>query len=495
MAIINGNNLNNVLLGTAVADTINGLGGADLLQGFGGNDLLNGGTGADVMLGGIGNDTYIVDNSGDFVFEDFNAGIDRVVSSISFSLNTAARLNIENLTLTGVAITGIGNALGNQIVGNNANNNLQGLSGNDSLFGGIGNDTLLGGIGNDVLNGGAGVDNMQGGTGNDSYFADTNLDVVFEGVGAGIDTVISSASFTLNTAPRANVENLSLTGAAVSGVGNALGNQIVGTNAANTLQGLGGNDSLFGLGGNDFLLGGADNDVLNGGTGVDNMQGGTGNDVYVVDTGTEAIFEAVGAGIDRVLSTVSFTLNTVPRANIENLTLSGAAVSGVGNALGNTIVGTNLANNLFGLDGNDSLFGLGGNDFLSGGNGSDLLDGGLGTDLMSGGGGSDTLRFSTALGTVDTIQDFSPSAIGNNDTIQLDDDVFLGVGALGFLAAGAFHVGNAATAADDRIIYDDVTGAIFFDRDGSGGVFAQVQFATLTGSPNNVTNFDFVVIG
>ena len=103
-------------------------------------------------------------------------------------------------------------------------------------------------------------------------------------------------------------------------------------------------------------------------------------------------------------------------------------------------------------------------------------------------------QFSTALGTIDVIQDFSPFAIGNNDTILLDDDIFLGVGALGTLSAAGFRDGPFATTLAHRIIYNEVTGAIFFDRDGSGGAFGQVQFATLVGSPNNVTNLDFTVI-
>ena len=76
----------------------------------------------------------------------------------------------------------------------------------------------------------------------------------------------------------------------------------------------------------------------------------------------------------------------------------------------------------------------------------------------------------------------------------LDDDVFLGVGPVGFLAAAAFRDGAFATTPFHRVIYNEVTGQVFFDRDGSGAAFAQVQFATLIGSPNNVTNFDFSVI-
>ena len=159
MAIINGNNLPNFLIGTNVADTINGFGSSDVLQGFAGNDILNGGLGADVMIGGAGNDIYIVDNAFDVVAEWGGGGIDTIRSSVSQNMSTLGRFDVENLTLVGgAAINGIGNGLANTMFGNNAANTLSGLSGNDRLFGGGGNDNLIGGFGVDVMAGGANDD-------------------------------------------------------------------------------------------------------------------------------------------------------------------------------------------------------------------------------------------------------------------------------------------------------------------------------------------------
>jgi Ca2+-binding RTX toxin-like protein len=125
------------------------------IEGNGEGNYIDGGKGADLMSGGGGNDTYIVDNVGDRVVEDGNAGTDRVMSSVSLVLAT----NAEWLTLTGKdALNGTGNSLGNSVYGNDAGNKLLGLGGNDFLSGGAGGDTLVGGLGADNLKGGAGAD-------------------------------------------------------------------------------------------------------------------------------------------------------------------------------------------------------------------------------------------------------------------------------------------------------------------------------------------------
>jgi len=272
MPNIFGNAFNNNLSGGAFSDNIFGFGGNDNLFGNGGNDFLvggtgndflNGGSGADVMVGGTGNDTYIVDNFGDVVVEDFGEGIaDRVVSSINFTLSAAGRFDIENLTLQGGAFAGFGNGLDNQIIGTNFANNLNGLAGDDSLFGLGGNDFLFGGFGNDFLNGGIGTDTMRGEAGNDTYFVDNAGDTVIELAAAGLDRIISSVSTSLNFGGRIDVENLTLVGAAVTGIGNALGNEIVGNGLNNNLLGLGGDDILTGSAGRDVMTGGAGNDIF-----------------------------------------------------------------------------------------------------------------------------------------------------------------------------------------------------------------------------------------
>ena len=141
----------NQLHGKRGADSLDGGDGADTLHGGTGDDTLHGGLGNDTLLGGAGNDVYVVDATGDRVFETTTTasvidagGIDTVQSSVSFNLDANAGVRfIENLVLTGAAnINGTGNALANRLTGN---------AGNNILNGGLRNDIMIGGAGNDIF--------------------------------------------------------------------------------------------------------------------------------------------------------------------------------------------------------------------------------------------------------------------------------------------------------------------------------------------------------
>ncbi len=117
-----GNTLDNVLIGNAAANRLDGK------------------TGVDEMRGGKGDDTYVVGQAGDKVSELKDEGIDTVLSSISYDLTGQY---IEKLTLTGTSATnGTGNSLANTLIGNAAANRLDGLTGVDEMHGGKGDDTL-----------------------------------------------------------------------------------------------------------------------------------------------------------------------------------------------------------------------------------------------------------------------------------------------------------------------------------------------------------------
>ena len=276
----------------------------------------------------MGDDTYVVDNAGDVVTELFNEGTDTVLSSsVDYTLGD----NIENLILTGAALSSTGNSEGNTLTGNNAANTLSGLGGNDTL------------------DGGAGADNLIGGLGNDTYVVDDAGDVVTELFNEGTDTVQSSIDYTLG----ADVENLTLTGAAgIHGVGNSDSNVITGNGAANFLAGLAGDDTL------------------DGGGGADGMIGGVGNDTYIVDNAGDFVVENAGGGTDTVNASASYRLT----ANVENLALQGGAdLQGYGNADANTLTGNSGSNFLDGDAGADTMLGGLGNDAYFVDNASDQV--------------------------------------------------------------------------------------------------------------------------
>ena len=79
----------------------------------------------------------------------------------------------------------------------------------------------------------------------------------------------------------------------------------------------------------------------------------------------------------------------------------------------------------------------------------------------------------------------------DDDTIQLDDAVFVGL-AVGALSAVPSRFSTAAAEADDRVIYDQSTGNVFFDANG-GTRDDQVLFATLTNKAS-IASSDFFVV-
>lgn len=333
---------------------------ANVITGGTGNDTLDGKTGIDTLTGLTGDDTYIVDNAGDQVIEAVNSGTDTVRASVDYILGD----NVERLELKGSAHSGTGNALDNILIGNNGAN---------TLDGGLGADAMVGGLGNDV------------------YIVDNVDDVITEENAAwgGVDEV-QTALQSLNL--QANVENLIYTGASnFTGTGNDL---------ANILTGGASDDFLSGLEGMDTLNGGAGNDLLDGGSGADMMRGGTGDDTYYVENTNDRVRENAGEGTDTVISSVDFVLGS----NVENLTLTGGAVTGTGNGLANIILGSELDNVLRGGAGTDRLIGAGGDDTLSGGS------------------GADTFVFAPGFGH-DIITDFAVGG-ANHDVIEIDNAFF-----------------------------------------------------------------------
>jgi serralysin len=455
---IAGNGGTNFLYGEDGADTLLGGDGSDFLtadrgdqtvwwnntlRAYGGDDYLYGWYGNDRLYGGAGDDRIEEVAGNDLV--DGGAGNDTL---IYWNIGAALTINLgivgsQSIGVGNVTITGIENIIGSQggdtLTGDDGANRIDGYYGADTIYGKAGDDVLLGGYGDDTIVGGAGNDTVS----YDNISGDLTVDLAIataqNTVAAGMDTITG-------------FENLT---------GGPNNDHLYGNGSANTIDGYYGNDIIQGRGGDDILLGGVGDDRLDGGSGNDTMSGGTGNDVFIVGSSGDLVSEASGEGTDTVVSSVNYALGN----NVEKLRLTGTAHNAHGNSLDNVIIGNGVAN---------------------------TISGDLGNDTLTGDAGADAFRFNTALNAstnVDTITDF---AVGT-DHIELDDDVFTHAGVVGTLAAGAFYVGSAAHDASDRIIYDPVTGNLYYDADGTGAG-AAVLFAHLqTGLAP--TNADFQIIG
>jgi serralysin len=308
----------------------------------------------------------------------------------------------------------------------------------ENATGGSGNDTLIGNDADNVLNGYQGRDHAAGGLGNDWYFVDSAGDTIAEGATEGaIDRVFASADYTLYDG--VYVEILSTDWhagtAAINLGGNELNNVIYGNAGANILYGKGGADWLEGFGGDDF---------------------------YYVDSAGDMVVEGASGGNDRVFASADYTLYAGQAVEILSTDWNaGTAAIALG--------GNELANTIYGNDGNNILYGKGG------------------ADTFYGRGGADTFLFITlGAGDIDTILDFA----SGTDKIALYQTAFTAMSA-GSLNASAFVTGTAAGDADDRIIYNSATGALFYDADGSGAG-AAMQFASVTPGMT-LSASDFVV--
>ena len=461
----------------------------------------------------VGNSSFSNTSLDTTFFLDSNLLIPRRIGNF-FSAS-----NVDNLPLYSASpINNTGHILGNTLITTLTN---------ISLIGGAGNDVLVGGAGNDTLDGGLGADTLIGGAGDDTYVVGVS-DVVTEAANEGVDTVISSMTYTLGI----NIENLTLSNIPEPNrLGSSINNNAIGNNLANVLKGNAGYNTL------------------DGGAGADTMFGGAGDDTYIVDNANDKVYETATliagdvtdlGGTDLVKSSVTFVLSSF----IENLTLTGtSAINGTGNSSHNTINGTSANNILIGGDGNDILMGGNGKDTLIGGTGNDTywvdnlgdvvtenagegtdivksavsfvlganlenltllfdtltngtgnsldniiignnwrnslngsagndtLTGGYDNDTLTGGAGSDLFIFNANLHpsfNSDIITDFSHA----DDTIMLSRSIFTGfstqqVGST--LLPSQFWANTTGNphSADDRIVYNTTTGALNYFMHGN----------------------------
>jgi Ca2+-binding RTX toxin-like protein len=201
-----------VIVGTAAADTINALGGDDLVCAGGGDDLVIGLSGNDTIFGEDGNDVLAG-----------NAGNDRIEGGLGDDTVYAGSGN--DLVRGGDGNDILGGSSGDdRLYGENGRDRMSGGSDSDEVEGGAGDDAVnggrgddpavIGGPGDDTVSGNGGNDKISGGDGNDQVRGGAGDDLVFGGDGndfvagnagidecdgeGGIDTAASSCETVVN---------------------------------------------------------------------------------------------------------------------------------------------------------------------------------------------------------------------------------------------------------------------------------------------------------
>ena len=506
------------VLGTSLNDTISPFSVSPGVVGVptSGADTVNGGLGADTMDAGDGNDTYIVDNIGDIVKEQFDdtfGGVDTVLSSVSYSLSPGTTGNqgfgIENLTLTGTAnINATGNAKNNLLLGNGAANTFFSSAGNDTINGGLGTDTAnYSALTNVVTLGAFGVV-KKGTLGTDSLIAVESI------VGSSLlgDTVDHSGA---SVAPATGtITNLTTGAVTVNGTTSPLPLSFTVSQFENVI-GSGFNDSITGDAGNNLLAGGSGNDTLNGGAGNDRIFGDVSlafsspvfsfnNKFYTLTTAaswTQAQAQAVALGGNLVTvndaAENQFLVNTFGGTERLWLGLTDEVTEGTFRwANGEAVTYTNWSVGQPDNFNNEDYaeFNLGGagkwNDLpnaalsLRGiveiGNSNDLIFGGAGNDTINGGVGLDVVDYS-ALGATVSLGAFgvvNKGTLGTDSLIAVES--IIGSSLLGDTVD---HSG-ASVAPATGTITNLTTGAVTVNGTASPLplTFTVSQFENVTGS-------------
>ena len=250
------------------------------------------------------------------------------------------------------------------------------------------------------------------------------------------------------------------------------------TQALNPVTDTASDDNLVGTDSDDGITGNSNNNVLDGGAGNDVLDGGAGNDTL-----------DGGAGTDTAVYQFSTGLVTVTLGEAET---GGTASDGFGgtDSLFNleNVIGSDGNDSLTGNSGNNSLTGRDGNDVISGGEGDGFLTGSNGRDMLTGGEGSDRFVYLSFDEGGDTITDFT---VGTDKIAVVSAGFFGGGLPVGELPESRFSLGSDATTSEQRFIFDDASGALFYDADGSGTAAPQLVTA-LTDS--NLNAGDIMVL-
>ncbi len=319
--------------------------GDDFLYGNELDNVLIGGAGHDWLEGRAGSEVYVFDTDNPWGMETVvehmgDSGHDILDFSGTTTLSVHLNMGLlgtfqtvnANLTLRliGEGIEEVrGSHLDDVLRGNGNHNVLRGGPGHDLLDGKGGNDLLDGGPGNDILWGGEGVDRIEEtadtdfvlsgwslsrGTGEVDSLDSIEVAVLTGGPGnniftltgwtgqgflrgrGGLDTVVWAADADFLLTDTILIMSLASGPMGLDSIEQA---RLIGGEGDNTLDAsaFSGRAILFGGLGNDTLLGGSGADLLYGGPGNDLLSGGRGNDVLDGGTGTDQVTEDLSAAV------------------------------------------------------------------------------------------------------------------------------------------------------------------------------------------------------
>jgi Ca2+-binding RTX toxin-like protein len=496
--VLQGDETNNNLTGSANADTLYGMGGNDTMDGNGGADYLDGGDGNDTIYGDTGNDTLI-------------------------------------------------GGLGNDTLRGEADNDImEGGAGDDTILGGAGNDTYIYTSGHDIFTeASSGTDVIKLIAGWDisdltfmRYDANPSDLVIkfgsgatnsitlndhFSNVASAFETLEFSDLSTIDLKTRQYETYGTNSGEILNGIvyNGSVDDIFYALGGDDTVWGANGNDIIYGGDGNDILRGEAGNDILYGEEGDDTLEGKDGDDIYVYSGGMDTFYENNSSGSDTVRITGVTTINDISitqsgshatmvinsgvdeillnwmhyntNYNIEKIefedgfstTLMDYSSWTSGTSGNDTITGTGSHNTIIGKAGNDTLDGAGGDDNVHGGAGNDIVKGGSGVDIVHGGVGDDTIYGGDGLDTLyggsgeDIFVFEAASAFNNIDVIKdfkysEDDKIDISDLLVGYT--------SGVSDINDFVSLTESSGntTLVIDRDGTAGTYNDASIATLT---------------
>ncbi|MEM9945030.1 MAG: calcium-binding protein [Cyanobacteria bacterium P01_D01_bin.36] len=440
MAIITGDEFNNLINGTGNDDTLLGLGGDDVLFGSSGDDLLNGGEGTDTANYGNFNRAITLKSQGAIEkgsSTDEILDIESIVGAVgkrnlidgTVPGGGPARFDID-LSTNDLAVLGIpGLGAASFKVFNFAD--INGTANNDRLLGDNKDNVFGGSAGDDLIDGQGGKDTVD--------YTALNAAVTLERAGTinkgkagtdqllGIETIVGANGF----------DNAIDGGTGVSGTTSFDLDLSSESLSVKGIPGLGAQSftiknfvNATGTSNDDKLVGDRKNNVFTGSLGDDLLDGKNGKDtadytglgeaitlrrVGVVDKGDAGGDTIVGietiigdAGLDNRIDgndpgnsgVTSFTVNLAAnKLTVKNVPGIGSAkfkvenfVDVVGTVNNDSLTGDKNDNILIGFFGRDRIFGNDGDDRILGGAGADKLFGGAGDDRFRGGLGNDLIK-------------------------------------------------------------------------------------------------------